>query len=106
MSTHREFFNRYFLCKTFAWTCELTGKPNLTYEQAVESEREALVLMESIPDCHRRAVLSLIHHAYRTNIKTAADELINFFKDRYIIGEDLEYTPVLENKGYGNWTLS
>ena len=65
----------------------------------MESEKEALAMIESIPSCHRRAVLSLVHHAYRSNIKTASDEIFNFLKDRYVVGEELEYNPVPETKG-------
>lgn len=72
----------------------------------MESEREARTLLDSIPDCHRRAVLSLVHHAHRTNIKSVADELINFFKERYIVGEEMTYTAVPENKGFVKMSVS
>ena len=65
----------------------------------MESESEALAMIESIPSFHRRAILSLVHHAYRSNIKTASDEIFNFLKDRYVVGEELEYNPVPETKG-------
>ena len=87
----RDFFNRQFLCKTSAWSCELTGQHNLTYEQAIKSEREANETLNSIQDCYKKAILSLLHHTYRTNIKTVVGEVSTFFKDRYIVGEEVEY---------------
>ena len=72
------------------WTCSLTGQSNLTYTQAAESEREAGKLLDSFPQCYQRAVLELVHHARRTNIRSLGDELIVFFKERYVVGERLE----------------
>lgn len=89
----RDFFNRQFLCTTFAWSCELTGQHDLTYEQAAQSEREAQAVLDSIQDCMKQAILSLLHHSFRTNVKTVVDEVTSFFKDRFVLGEELEYFP-------------
>lgn len=55
-------------------------------------------MLESILDCHKRAILALIHHATRTNLKTLIDEVAAFFKERYVIGEDVEYAADLGDK--------
>ena len=86
----RKFFNRHFLCNSYVWTCSLTGQSHLTYTQAVESETEAQKLLDSFPQCYKRAVLELVHHVRRTNIRSLGDELLAFFKERYVVGERLE----------------
>ena len=87
---HRKFFNRHFLCNSYVWTCSLTGQSSLTYTQALESEKDAHKLMDSFPECYQRAMLGLVHHAHRTNIRSLTDELLMFFKERYVPGERLE----------------
>ena len=86
----RKFFNRHFLCNSYVWTCSLTGQSNLTYTQALTSEREAQKLLDSFAECYQRAVLELVHHAHRTNMRTLTDELCLFFKERYVVGERLD----------------
>lgn len=83
----RQYFNRVFQCNSRIWTCKLTGTSSLTYLQAVESEREAGKLIASLDECYQRATLRLVHHVRRTNIKTLADELSTFFRDRFVKGE-------------------
>ena len=70
----------------------MTGQSNLTYIQAAESERDAQELLSSFQQCYQRAVLELVHHARRTNIRSLGDELLVFFKERYVTGERLELT--------------
>lgn len=76
-----------FQCNSQIWTCELTGTSQLTFSQALESEEEAARLMASLDECHQRAALTLVHHARRTNIKTLADEIAAFYRERFICGE-------------------
>jgi len=74
------------------WTCELTGQSNLTYTQALESEKEAREVINSIPLCYQRASLSLIHHTRRTNLRTLSDEICGFYRERFIVGEQVGLT--------------
>ena len=66
----------------------------------MESEKEANGVLDSILDCHKRAILSLVHHATRTNHRTLIDEVAAFFKERYVVGEDVEYTSGVDDKRY------
>lgn len=90
----RSFFNRTFLCSTHAWTCSLTGVSALTYAQALESEREAKKLVDGLADCYKQASLELIHHAPRTNMKTLAEEICLFYRDRFVVGEVVDMTVI------------
>lgn len=85
----RKYFNRHFLCNSLVWTCELTGQANLTYSQALQSEKEARKIMDSLPECFQKAALSLVHHVRRTNVKTLADEVCAFYRLRFVEGEEL-----------------
>jgi len=71
------------------WTCAYTGQTNLTYTQALESEEEARGVIDSIPWCYQRASLSLIHHTRRTNLRTLSDEICAFYRERFIVGEQV-----------------
>ena len=88
-SSCRKYFNRHFLCNSLIWTCELTGQANLTYSQALQSEKEARKVMDSLPECFQKAALSLVHHVRRTNIKMLADEVCTFYRLRFVEGEEL-----------------
>ena len=59
-------------------------------------------MLDSILDCHKRAILSLVHHATRTNFKTLVDEVAAFYKERYVVGEDVEYSASAGDKRYVN----
>lgn len=93
-SFHRKFFNRMFQCNSQIWTCKFTGTSNLTYLQALESEQETNKLIASLDECHQHAALALVHHVRRTNVKTLADEISSFYRDRFIKGEvvDMAHT--------------
>ena len=72
------------------WTCELTGQTNLTYTQALESEKEAKKLLDSLPESLQKAALNLVHHTRRTNLRTLADEICAFYRQRFVQGECLD----------------
>ena len=38
---YEEFFQRTILCNSLVWSCAVTGKSNLTFEEALESEEKA-----------------------------------------------------------------
>lgn len=81
-----------FQCNSQIWTCSLTGTTSLTYLQAVESEEEARKMMASLDECYQRASLSLVHHVFRTNVKTIVEEICAFLKDRFVENELVDMT--------------
>ena len=46
---NRAFFERTILCNSLVWSCSLTAKSNLTYQEAIESEKRALQSVSDIP---------------------------------------------------------
>lgn len=47
--TRRAFFERTIMCNSLVWSCSLTGKSNLTYQEAVDSEKKAIKTVSDIP---------------------------------------------------------
>ena len=50
-----EFYQRIILCNSTVWSCTLTGKANLTYDEAVESENKGPQGGARSPSRSRRA---------------------------------------------------
>lgn len=76
-----------FQCNSRIWTCSLTGATSLTYLQALDSEEEAKKMIDSLAECYQRASLKLVHHVFRTNMKTLVDEICAFLRDRFVENE-------------------
>lgn len=45
------------------WTCKFTGKGNLTFWEALESERKAQELLDAFPDQWKAPVLRMVQHS-------------------------------------------
>ena len=43
------FFQRTILCNSLVWSCSITGKSNLTFEEALESEEKARKRIGNLP---------------------------------------------------------
>ena len=44
-----KFFERMILCNSLLWSCEMTGKSGLTYQEATDSERAARKTLSAVP---------------------------------------------------------
>ena len=58
-----EYVNRIILYGFQVWCCQLTGKTNLKYGEAVASEEQALKRLESFPKYLEKPILELVHHS-------------------------------------------
>ena len=47
--SRRAFFERTIMCNLLVWSCSLIGKSNLTYLEAVDSEKKAIKTVSDIP---------------------------------------------------------
>jgi bromodomain adjacent to zinc finger domain protein 1A len=45
---YSEYWERLVLCNAMVWTCEITSRPNLTYQEALDSEAKGLKFIASI----------------------------------------------------------
>ncbi|XP_076834125.1 bromodomain adjacent to zinc finger domain protein 1A isoform X2 [Brachyhypopomus gauderio] len=85
--TYEEFFERTILCNSLVWSCAVTGKPGLTYQEALESEKKAKLNLKSFPPS---LVLPLLHLAaltHRTRLHEICDDVFTFVKERFFPGE-------------------
>ena len=86
----RQFFERIILCNSLVWTCSITGRPGLTYSEALESEEKARKKLAAFPDFLQRPMLFLATQTHRSRLNDLNDDVFVFSRDRYFIGEVVE----------------
>lgn len=75
---YESFFQRTILCNSLVWSCSVTGKSNLTYEEAVESEKKARKRLGDIPKPLKKALLWVADHTSRGRITDLVDDVYVF----------------------------
>ena len=63
LTRQSEYVNRIILYGFQVWGCQLTGKTNLKYGEAVASEEQALKRLENFPKYLEKPILQLVHHS-------------------------------------------
>lgn len=86
----REFFERTILCNSLVWSCSVTGRCGLTYEEAEECEEKARKNLASFPNYLQRPILYLASLTHRSRLADMNDDVFVFCKDHYFIGEMVE----------------
>ncbi|XP_075556278.1 ATP-dependent chromatin assembly factor large subunit isoform X1 [Dermacentor variabilis] len=87
-----EYFARVILCNSLVWTCSLTGKPGLTYQDALNSEEHALKILASFSAGLRKPLLYIASLTKRGRLADLCDDVYSFARDRYFVGESVEVT--------------
>lgn len=72
------------------WTCALSGKSNLTYAEALEHEQVAREQIKNFPHELKIPILYIASIIKRLTYNELADEVFNFVKDRFFVGEHVE----------------
>lgn len=72
------------------WTCAMTGKSNLTYQEALDSEENAKQSLKEFPLELRIPILYLASKTQRSSFGDMAEDVFMYVKDRYFTGENLE----------------
>jgi len=85
-----QFFQRTILCNSLVWSCSITGKSNLTFEEATESEHKARKRIGNLPKSLKKGILWLAAHTKRGRMNEVADDVHEFTKQRYFKGEIVE----------------
>ncbi|XP_025127309.1 bromodomain adjacent to zinc finger domain protein 1A isoform X1 [Bubalus bubalis] len=91
-----DFFERTILCNSLVWSCAVTGRPGLTYQEALESERKARQNLQSFPEPLIVPVLYLTNLTHRSRLHEICDDIFAYIKDRYFVEETVE---VIRNNG-------
>lgn len=74
------------------WSCSMTGKSNLTYAEALQSEGNAKRMLKGFPSELKVPVLFIANKTKRTAFGDMAEDVFLFVKDRYFVGENVETT--------------
>ncbi|XP_078262668.1 bromodomain adjacent to zinc finger domain protein 1A [Rhinoraja longicauda] len=90
--SYDDFFERTILCNSLVWSCAITGKPGLTYQEAVESEAKARQNLQNFPEPLVVPILHLTSLSYCSRLHELCDDLYMYTQDRYFAGEIVEVT--------------
>ena len=72
------------------WTCSITGRPGLTYQEALDSEERAKKRLADFPNTLQKPILYLSLLTHRSRLNDLNDDVFVFARDRYFIGETVE----------------
>ncbi|CAG5004394.1 unnamed protein product [Parnassius apollo] len=87
---YEEYCERIILVNSMVWTCEMTGKNNLTYAEALESEKAARKSLKDFPMELRIPILYLASKTNRSSFAEMSEDVFNFVRERYFVGESVE----------------
>ncbi|XP_053682669.1 bromodomain adjacent to zinc finger domain protein 1A [Sabethes cyaneus] len=89
-SNYEDYFHRVLLISSIVWSCSVTGKPNLTYAEALESEKQARKILKKFPHAIKGPFLLIASYTKRCSLNAQLDDVFGFIKDRYFKGEKLD----------------
>ncbi|XP_053673567.1 bromodomain adjacent to zinc finger domain protein 1A-like [Anopheles nili] len=88
-STYDDYFNRIMLLSSTSWSCEMTGRTNLTYEDALASEADARKTLRKFPTVLKGPILLVASRTKRTAIRDLAGDVFGYVKDVFFKGETI-----------------
>ncbi|XP_057338787.1 bromodomain adjacent to zinc finger domain protein 1A isoform X4 [Microplitis mediator] len=87
---YNEYCERIILCNSTIWSCSITGKTNMTYEEAFACEENAKKSLKEFPMELRTPILYLASKTNRTSFSEMTDDVFQYARDRYFVGEMVE----------------
>uniref|UniRef100_H2YIC6 WAC domain-containing protein n=1 Tax=Ciona savignyi TaxID=51511 RepID=H2YIC6_CIOSA len=81
-----DFYDRTILCNSLVWSCSITDRPNLTYQEALDCEKEAKKKLAHFPVSIQKPLLYLVSLSHRTRIDELNDDIYVFMRERYFVG--------------------
>ena len=78
------------LTNSVVWQCSLTGRPELTYSEALASEKTARKLLRQFPSALRGPVILVASRTKRSVLKELVDDVFNIIKERFFKDEKLD----------------
>ncbi|MCP9261431.1 Bromodomain adjacent to zinc finger domain protein 1A [Dirofilaria immitis] len=89
-TSYDDFFQRQIALSSMVWTCSVTGKTGLTFEEALDSEKETL---KTFPSSFARPILYLVYKlSCRGRIEDLVNDIYFFVKDHFLLGEEVTYS--------------
>ncbi|GFN82816.1 bromodomain adjacent to Zinc finger domain protein 1a [Plakobranchus ocellatus] len=95
---YNAFFERIILCNSLVWSCAITGKSGMTFQEAEECEEKAKKNLATFQDSLKKPLLFLTTLTHRSRLNDVNDDVFLFAKDRFFIGETVEYSQAQGNK--------
>ncbi|XP_075149070.1 ATP-dependent chromatin assembly factor large subunit [Haematobia irritans] len=89
---YEDYFRHVMAINSTVWQCEATGRDNLTYAEALKSERRARKKMELFKDCLRPPVMLVIEHAKQSSLSVLSALTFRFLRKRFFIDEEVQIT--------------
>ncbi|XP_016840706.1 bromodomain adjacent to zinc finger domain protein 1A isoform X2 [Nasonia vitripennis] len=87
---YNEFCERIILCNSMIWSCSITGKSGMTYEEALQCEEHAKESLKEFPMELRIPILYLASKTSRTSFGEMIEDVYQYARERYFIGEMVE----------------
>ncbi|ESR39672.1 hypothetical protein CICLE_v10025072mg [Citrus x clementina] len=84
---YHEYLNRVNLYRNRVWMCKSTGKTNLTYEEALVSEKHALEKLQELPKELVAPALRIIQFSM-LSLKDLADTIATNLEERLYVGSE------------------
>uniref|UniRef100_A0A8C4WX77 Bromodomain adjacent to zinc finger domain protein 1A n=1 Tax=Eptatretus burgeri TaxID=7764 RepID=A0A8C4WX77_EPTBU len=87
---YNKFFERTILCNSLVWSCQVTGRSELTFQEALDSEERALGVLNSLPVALHPPLLALASLTRRTRMQDVCEDVHGFVRQRFFVGEQVE----------------
>ncbi|EFN63819.1 Bromodomain adjacent to zinc finger domain protein 1A [Camponotus floridanus] len=87
---YNEFCERIILCNSLIWSCSITGRTNMTFEEALQCEENAKKSLKEFPMELRIPILYLASKTNRSSFNEMVEDVFQFARDRYFVGEMVE----------------
>merc|ERR1719399_1947878 len=84
-----DYAERLALLRSRVWSCSLTGKGSLTYEEALQSEQGSKKLLEKFPVTHERAVLRRVQNS-TLRVDDLVTSVYREFLESFVPGEEVQ----------------
>lgn len=95
-SNYEDYFHRVMLISSIVWSCSITGKPNLTYAEALESEKQARRLLRTFPVAVKGPFLMVASKTKRSSFNEMLEDVFGFIKDHFF---EQEIVDAMEPSG-------
>ncbi|XP_076392535.1 ATP-dependent chromatin assembly factor large subunit isoform X2 [Megachile rotundata] len=87
---YNEFCERIILCNSLIWSCSITGRTNMTFEEALQCEENAKRSLKEFPMELRIPILYLASKTNRSSFNDMIEDVYQFARERYFVGEMVE----------------
>ncbi|XP_054736256.1 bromodomain adjacent to zinc finger domain protein 1A [Anastrepha obliqua] len=100
---YEDYFRHVMVINSTVWQCEATGRDNLTYAEALRSERRARKKLELFKYCLRAPVMLVVENSKQSSLNTLCVILCKFLRKRFFINE--EVTACHKTSTYNAYTV-